>query len=108
MAALKGESGRLYYHVYLVKNWRYHILIYHRLIGCRRKDLVEMIYLVAQRACSHRQFNLFAFNAVGGNNYAAVFFDLALVATSTSNNYMDIRLFALALKFSLFSLGSSS
>lgn len=82
------------YQAYLIQNRRHDLLKQHPLVRRRRKDLIKLIRLIAKRTRPHRQLDLLAPYTVRGDDDAAVLAHFALVAASTPDDDVDVRLLA--------------
>jgi hypothetical protein len=93
---------------HLVQDWFDYIVKEHSLVCSGRKDLVELICLVAECARTHRELDILALDALGLDNNAAVFAQLAVIATPAAHNYIDVCLVVLLLviKVALLSLSA--
>jgi hypothetical protein len=63
-----------------------------------------LVRLVAQRTRAHGQLYGGALDPVGRNHNAAVLAHLAIVAPATSDDDIDVGLFAVGLEFTFFAL----
>lgn len=62
----------------------------HALVGCLRKDAIKAVGLVAQRGSAHGQLNDLSLDTIRGDHDGAILLDLAPIAPSTPNNYIDV------------------
>lgn len=78
--------------MYLVNDRCDDLLEYHFLVSGWREDLVELVGLVAERAGTHGEIHNVALDTVGRDNNTAVFAHFAVIATTASNNDIDVGL----------------
>lgn len=82
---------------HLVQNGLDYIVKEHSLVCSGRKNLVELVCLVAERAGAHGELDILALDTFGLDNNTAVLAQLAVIATSAAHNYIDICLVVLIL-----------
>jgi hypothetical protein len=80
--------------IYLVENWRNHLVVDHVLVCRRRKDLVKLIGLVAHSTRTHGEFNLSSLDAICRDDNTTVLAHFTVIASSASDYDIDVCLFA--------------